>query len=490
MRKNKTKLNLLQILVFATTLSVGYYYFLNKQLKPEPVGINLIGNTNSSLAQPSIITLSGITESKMYFNDDRGIMNAEVTPWALETKKTGGWHTYLTSTYNTFMCTTPNNIFDLKNEDNLASRNNCTLRLEPGLKPNKFTSSNSVPLWYRDYHGTFSAHLISNANKDIQLYSINHSESYNNDSLAIRFPNQTTPPCIPVEDMGYGKLPCGSNNWWGSYNAWITLSRMPWTYNNLTSNKQFEDLGPITWPSNGYIESLDGNKTWIKATDGGIRHPTSIIKDNYLYVFYEDLSQGKESDGRGPGIKVIRAPITNGVVDPNSFKAYFNGNFTENSLPAGFNLPTYYSSLNQKGPRASSLFPELTKTAPQPTLGTKRTGARQVGDIVSFSVARVEGTDYYLGVAHELSRGVTLRLSRDLTSWSNPVVVPGTAENWWLGKTDLQKYPLLYPRLANKNGDSNVSINPNEFYIIGTQTKPRNSSEAKVVNQIKLKLSL
>lgn len=268
------------------------------------------------------------------------------------------------------------------------------------------------------------------------------------------------------------------------------MSRMPWTYNNLTSNKKFDDLGPITWPSNGYIESLDGNKTWIKATDGGVRHPSSIIKDNYLYVFYEDLSQGKESDGRGPGIKVIRAPINNGDVDPNSFMAYYNGNFSENSLPRGFNLPTYYKSLSQKGPRTSSLFPDLNKFAPQSTQGSKRVGARLVGDITNFSVARVEGTDYYLGVAHELSRGVTLRLSRDLTSWSNPVVVPGTAENWWLGKTDLQKYPLLYPRLANKNGDSNVSINPNEFYIIGTQTKPRNSSEAKVVNQIKLKLSL
>lgn len=167
MRKNKLKLNLLAVLLVSTTLSLGYYYFINTRLTPQPIDINLIGSNNNTLPQPSITPLSGITESKMYFNDDRGIMNAEVTPWALETKKTGGWYTYLTSTYDTFMCATPNNIFDLKNEDNLASRNNCTLRLEPGLKPDNFASPNSVPLWYRDYHGVFSAHLITKPNKDI-----------------------------------------------------------------------------------------------------------------------------------------------------------------------------------------------------------------------------------------------------------------------------------------------------------------------------------
>lgn len=490
MKYRKSKLPIFPIIAVAGTLTLGYSLLLKSQLKPEPLSINLIRTSKTSTPQPNITVTNGLTESKIYFNDDTGIMNAEVTPWALETKKTGGWYTYLTSTYDTFMCSTPNNIFDLKIEDNLSSRNNCTLRLEPKLKPDKFASPNSVPLWNRDYHGTFSAHLINLSKDNTLLYSINHSESYNNDSLAIRFPGTQTPPCIPVADMGYGALPCGSNNWWGSYNAWITLSSMTWTYDNLISGKKFDDHGPITWPSNGYIESVDGNKTWVKATDGGVRHPSSIIKDNYLYVFYEDLSQGTESNGRGPGIKVIRAPITDKGVDPNNFKAFYKGSFTDSSLPAGFNLPTYYKSLAAKGPRTSSLFPELNKTAPQSTFGTKRTGARQIGDIISFSVASVTGTDYYLGVSHELSRGITLRLSKDLVNWSAPTVVPGTENNWWQGTTDLQKYPLLYPRLANKNGDSNVSIDPNEFYIIGTQTKPRNGADAKVVNQIKLNLSL
>ena len=144
MRVKKLKLNLLYILGVSATLSLGYYHFVKTRLLPQPIDINLVGNYNTSLPQPSITTLSGIAESKMYFNDDRGIMNAEVTPWMLGTKATGGWYTYLTSTYDTFMCTTPNNIFDLKSEDNLALRNSCTLRLEPGLKPDKFNSSNTI----------------------------------------------------------------------------------------------------------------------------------------------------------------------------------------------------------------------------------------------------------------------------------------------------------------------------------------------------------
>lgn len=490
MKARKSKKPLILLFVLGVFLTWGYGAVIRRYSSPQPASINKIAPVKSITSQPSLTKIQGITQTKMYFNDDKGIMNAEITPWMLGTKKTGGWYTYLTSTYDTFMCTTPNNIFELKTEDRLYDRQNCILRQEPALTPTTFSNPGAIPLWNRDYHGTFSAHLLQHKNSDLYLYSINHSESYNNDSLAIRFPGQSVSPCIPVANMGYGSLPCDPTNWWGSYNAWITLSRMPWTYTTLTTSKKLDDLGPITWPSNGYIESLDNNQTWVKATDGGVRHPSSIVKDNYLYVFYEDLSQGPESSGRGPGIKVIRAPITDNGVDPNSFKAFYKNDFVDSSLPSGFNLPTYYKSLSQKGPRSSSLFPQLTKTAPQATLGSQRKGPRQVGDIISFSVAQVAGTNYYLGVAHELSRGITLRLSQDLVNWSEATVVPETESNWWQGNLDLQKYPLLYPRLANKNGDSNVLIDASEFYIIGTQTKPVNGIDAKVVNSIKLKLAL
>ncbi len=472
--------NYIYSFVFISATLLGLAYLYSQKYHTEPVAINYVGK-QPTLPSPIVNVKSSIAESKMYFNDDTGRMNAEVTPWSLGTKATGGWYTYLISTFQSYMCSTPNNIFSLTTEEKLVNRG-CKLRTSPDISsysPNKF-----MPLWKRDYVGVFSAHLIPTSNNAATLYSINHNESFNNADAHVF--NSSIPTCLAADDMGYGKLPCTPNYWWGSYNAWITMSSMPWNYQNLTSATLFSHHGPITWPSNGYIESLDGNATWIKATDGGVRHPSSIVKDNYLYVFYEDLSQGSEPAGRGPGIKVIRAEITASGISPNSFKAYYNGDFVDNALPPNFNLDTYYRSISRKGPRASSLFPELNKTAPQPTLGTKRSGPRTIGDVVSFQVAKINNSPYYLGIAHELSRGVTLRLSTDLVNWSNSSIVPGTESNWWSGGVDLQKLPFLYPRLSNKNGDSNTVIDADEFYILGTQTKNHNGVEAKIVNTMRL----
>lgn len=485
--KQIKRISLYSLLSLGLVLSVAWAITLLRVTIPQPLSINLVGNSSAPLPKPNLEVLSPISDAKIYFNDDTGRMNAEVTPWMLGTKALGGWHTYLISTFDTYLCSTPNNIFNLSVEESIKNRG-CTPRTEPGLNPETLSQIGTIPLWRRDYHGVFSAHLIPTANNTTTLYSVNHSESYNNANLKSIYP--TLPGCVPVADMGYGKLPCEPKYWWGSYNAWITLSSMPWTYPNLVSPTRFTDLGPITWPSNGYIESLDKKVTWIKATDGGVRHPSSIIKDNYLYIFYEDLSQGSEDQGRGPGIKVMRAPVTTQGINPQDFRAYYKGEFLDPTLPSGFKLPTYYNSLSQKGPRTSNLFPSLVRTVSNATLGTKRTGGRQIGEIISFSVAKVESTPYYLGVAHELNRGITLRLSTDLINWSEPTLVPGTEADWWQGNVDLQKYVFLYPRLANKNGDSNVSINASEFYLLGTQTKSHNGVEAKIVNTLKLKLNL
>lgn len=489
--KHKNALIPKNFLVFTSILGVCLFIFilLKTTLTPRKASINVIGVPQNTLANPVVSVLTPITESKLYFNDDTGVMNAEVTPWALGTKRLGGWYTYLTSTYDTFMCSTPSNIFTLKTTENITDNKNCILRQEPEISPSNLGALGSIPLWKRDYYGTFSAHIIKIKSLGDMVYSINHGESYNNSDLAIRFPSSQKPPCVAVANMGYGSLPCEPNYWWGSYNAYISLSSMPWNYTNLIGNTKFSDLGPITWPSNGYVESLDGGKNWIKATDGGIRTPTSIIKDNYLYVYYEDLSLGKESEGRGPGIKVIRAPITDNGIDPKSFKAYYNGGFSQPSLPQGFNLPTYYNSLAARGPRSSNIFPGLVRQAPK-TLGTGRTDSRTINDVISFSVAKVNGTPYYLGVGHDLSQGTTLRLSTDLVTWSNPTVIDGTQSDWWSGKVDLQSVPLLYPRLMNNDGDSNNDIDPQEFYVVGTQTKLRGSNDAKIVNFVKLKLTL
>jgi hypothetical protein len=158
------------------------------------------------------------------------------------------------------------------------------------------------------------------------------------------------------------------------------------------------------------------------------------------------------------------------------------------ALPPGFTTSNYYTKWSVKGGRASGLFPDSILTAP-PTPGTKRTDQRRLSTIFSFSVAKMDGTDWYLGVANDGSRGLTLRFSKDLVTWSQPTVVPGS-DSYYTPGSDLQKAPFLYARLANADGDSNTDINPNDFYIIGTQTAQHGNTQAKVVNEIHLSLQL
>jgi hypothetical protein len=456
---------------------------------PKSENQDLRSSAGILLNAPSISPLSSITETKMYFNDDTGRLNAEVTPISLGTKQTGGWYTFLVTTAETQMCTTPSNIFSLSQSERLDDRKTCKVRTLPSINNQETANTPAIfPLWKRDYYGVMSAHLLKDKNNQMFVYSINHGESKNRQIDSV----YGITKCVPVADMGYGTLPCDSRNDWGSYNAWISMSSMPWTLTNLNSNRKFTDLGPILWPSNGYIESkvINGKTTWVKATDGGIRHPSSIIHEGYIYVYYEDLSQGLESEGRGPGIKVARAPIINGKIDPRNFKNYYKGSYSEPSLPAGFTLDKYYNSLAAKGGRSSSIFTNYTKGNLQAISGTKRTDKRTVGNIFSFTIAKVKGTNKFLSVTNDLNLGVAIRQSTDLVTWSAPYVVPGTQANWWNTAYDFQTYSLLYPRFLNQNGDTNTEIDASAFYVIGTQTKNKNGVDAKIVNSIKLKLNL
>jgi hypothetical protein len=426
----------------------------------------------------------------MYFNDwtARPIMNAEATPWALGTHRAGGWYSFLVSTAATYLCATPDNVFELTSEKNIADTSTCRLKQRAAINGRNAPNANNLPLWRRDYYGALSGHLLETGPNNWTIYLINHGELQNDDPAMFPGSNGLA-TCAPAPDIGYGSLSCGAVNWWGSYNAFITMSSIPFTQSALAGSEAVTtDYGPITWPSNGYIESLDGGATWIKATDGGVRHPSSILKDGYIYVFYEDLSQGKESEGRGPGIKVIRAPVTSSGIDPTSFRTYFENTFTDPALPPGYDVSSYHKKWSTKGGRSGSLFP-LNVVPALPTPGTARPDMRHVSDIFSFSVARVNGTDLYLGVANELAKGVTIRLSKDLLHWGEPTVVPGTGLNFWAGGVDLQRLPLLYARPANADGDSNTDIEPNDFYIIGTQTAQHGATEAKVVNAIHLQLN-
>lgn len=417
-----------------------------------------------SIDAPSITPLSPIVQSKLYFNDDTGFRDVEITPWSLENHRLGGNFLYLVTSYNTHLCAFPDNMFVLST---LTKISDCKLRITPSITPTTSDTVSNNPLWSRDYYGAFSGHLISTKNSDWQLYTINHGELLNNNY----FPSQ---PCRVAPDIGYGELPCIPANHEHSYNAFVGMSSFPWNLASFSSSNLFDDLGPIVWPANGYVANGQ------KATFLGILHPSSIIKDNFIYVFFRDTSYGDIVSGRGAGLKVARAPISDDGIDPHSFKTYYSGGFTDSALPTGFTKSNIASYFSQKGGRSSPLF-NASNSLTSP-------------DVYSFSVAKLSGTSFYLGLAQDLNLGLTLRLSTDLVNWSQEIVVPGTEFSYFKdgGTATFIKEPFMYPRLANASGDSNVEIDPNDFYITGASThqNPFNPSvNARVVNQIHLKLT-
>lgn len=450
----------------------------------------------AATAEPLTLTvIRAIAPSLMYFNDwsKDPIMNAEVTPWSLGTHRLGGLHWFLVPSINSYLCSTPSNMFALTKEENIK-RDRCSLLETEDIFGNRGEASLG---WKRDYYGAFSAHIIDD-HLNQKMYLISQGEQ--KDERPNRgYNDMPGSSCSPAPDIGYGadaswsKIAgappmCDPAYEWPSYNAFILMSTMPYTKEALSGGRPFvTEYGPILWPSNGYIERSPDGAHWIKATDGGVRHPSSIVAGGYLYVFYDDLSQGQESEGRGPGIKVARAPISPDGVDPHSFETYFDDHFVDSALPRGLSLE-HYAMWSSKGGRASSLFPSaVISVPPTPYTGQK---TRRIGDMI-FSVARVDGTDWFIGVANEFSLGVTLRISGDLLKWSAPIVIPGTESNYYSGAVDLQKdVPLLYARFANADGDSNTDIDPNDFYVIGTQTSFHDGARAKVVNAIRLAVSL
>jgi hypothetical protein len=415
----------------------------------------------NALDSPKITTLSQIETSKLYFNDDTGYRDVEITPWALGNHKLGGNYLYIISSYNTHLCDDIDSLFSPSNYKKIS---NCKLRQSSAITPSTVDTNNS--LWKRDFYGSFSGHLLSTKN-DMVLYTINHGELLNNNY----FPTQ---PCHPAPDIGYGTFPCTNAYNDQSYNAFIGMSSFSWNLANFNSTNTFVDSGPIVWPANGYVEN--GHK----ATGLGILHPSSIIKDNYLYVFFRDTSSGSDT-GRTSGLKTARAPITSSGVDPLSFKTYYLNNFTENALPTGFNKENILNFFSQKGGRSSALFTNDNSDGKTP-------------DIYSFAVAKLTGTNLYLGAAQDLNLGVTLRLSYDLVNWSQQTIVPDTEFNYFTdgGTPTFIKQPFMYPRLISADGDNSSEIDPNNFYIIGNtkSSNPFNSAaQANIINQLHLKLT-
>lgn len=306
--------------------------------------------------------------------------------------------------------------------------------------------------WRRDYYGIYSAQYLSAAQGGPVTLGFLHAENKD--------------VCIDRRDchgdVNNGKDTCFNGDLWPRYNAMVCAG---WVANDQQTNwgqHYFSnDMGPIAWPSTGYLQA-----NGIKASCG-IGIPSSIVYNGYVYVFFMDHGpygglNPDDEEGRRAGIKVVRAPVSD-ALNPNAYQAYYRdtaGNDTWNpSLPAGFTKESMLSFLRVKGPMTTDLMGEQPWTSAP----------------LRFSVAAVRNANYFIGVESyiDLVDGgrykTALRCSSDLLHWSPRMLVISNA-------ADFTSSTMNYPIFLSSDGLSNTVIDADDFYVVGTSPGNRVNS--------------
>jgi len=409
---------------------------------------------------PSLGSYSVSKISTVYFNvtktSGKEKNNAEIPPWIIP----GGYRSYFfVDGSGTYIWSSKSSLIDSKSID-LDGAVGPNQASQSYINEKEYNGYNNVENWKRNYHAIYSAVYINEpAVGPISLgflHGENKNEIIGNKSYQNTIqPNVTINPSDPNSYSGGTPFHDG----WNAYNAIISAA---WTVNNKQTNwgQRFfsNDLGPIVWPSTGYV-----TRGGVKCTSG-LRHPSALVANEYVYIFYTDSgpfgSNIPAEEGRSEGIKVARAPLSS-ALDPNSYKVYYRDPSGReswlSSLPVGFTKEHMLDFVAVKGPKTTDIMRD----------------DRGISDEIRFSVAKVRNTDYFIGVEEymDLANGkkykVALRFSTDLIHWTNRALIVATASTW--NDTNMN-----YPIFLSNDGWSNTEIDIDDFYLLGTGTMPGN----------------
>lgn len=306
--------------------------------------------------------------------------------------------------------------------------------------------------WHRCYYGILSTeHGVNPFTGEECIIGAMHGENKNGSyCFPPRYITTTVLPEGTFSQPEDGTLPMPEDYSLDKvYFAFVGL-----TYLNASelSDADFmkHDLGPVVWPSNGYLDKKN-NRTSL-----GVSHPYLIRHDGYLYLFYSEELYGDISaeEGRGVGIKVARAPETDWK--PGNFRTWYNGSFSEDSLPEGFDRfdrRFFY----EKGGRSSPVIVHPNGY-----------------NVNYFSVARIKGTNLFLGISWDRIQNSWLWLSEDLVNWHMSLQMP-----------DFGWAAFCYPAFYNDDFTSQKEIDINNFYIAGT-----NLQKEPITHVISVSLSI
>ena len=258
--------------------------------------------------------------------------------------------------------------------------------------------------------------------------------------------------------------------------GFLCIAYTPNNEDNNWGHQEFSNIGPIIWPATGYFLP-NGYKSSY-----GCGNNTSIQDNGYVYVFYKDQSYYNVGQsmgpGRLPGIKVARAPISD-ALNPHAYQTFYEdasgGWHWNQSLPAGFNKDNIKDYYKTPGPQGTTL------------LESDR-------DYRRFAVAKVNGTNYYMGLGYFMDPDpnhrwynsndgewyspeiMTLKYSTDLVHWYGDRHIYSASSY----KTTKFNYPIF----LNANGWTNTTIDENNFYVIGT------NAEENGVNNVVYKMQV
>jgi hypothetical protein len=385
-------------------------------------------------------------------------LHMEVPPWIIGGG--GNWRGYfMNDGANSYECSAP---YDIINNDHIDIRHNGTGPAETSSRtgPTPCTSSTGDD-WRRNYYGIWTAQYFDHPEKGAVSLGFLHGE--NKYDCASGCPGTVNPRLA-----SYGNTYCPLD-FAPTYASFVCAA---WTPDNAGTNwgQQYfpNDLGPITWPSSGYL-SPSGQKS-----SRGVGSPSSIQYGGYIYVFYHDNSNytapgdppPREEEGRGAGIKLVRALIAD-ALDPNAYQAFYEDKNGDSSwspaLPQGFKKEEIQHFYKTPGPLATNLMGDGDGSYEE-----------------RFSVAQVRNTDYFIGVESYLLHGrwqKAIRYSSDLLHWTARMRIIEDVNSW-------SQSELCYPIFLSKDGWSNTLVDADDFYIVGTGSVITN-----IVNKVHVRLA-
>ncbi|MDX5418588.1 MAG: T9SS type A sorting domain-containing protein [Hymenobacteraceae bacterium] len=289
--------------------------------------------------------------------------------------------------------------------------------------------------WRRNYNGIFSAHVLPASGKAQSIVlAFSHGEN-KNERIGNYYYQNTVRPSFVINKQD-SRTYSGGNPYVDCWEAYFGFLNGNWAFtDNVFSSRQmyFNDIGPVAWPSAGYV-SKDGQQL-----SHGLRHPSSIVHDDQLYIFVVDTSM----DGTG-GVKLVRVN-TKDALQPQMYVAWTRSGWAP-ALPDGFSTDHIQQFFSRRGPTSVPVISNDKNT-------------------VRFSVARVKNSSSdFLGIEEYIDADnkiyVAIRYSNDLINWTEREVVYSAA-SW-------DDSVLKYPVFMDTEGFTNGVIDESEFYILGT----------------------